>query len=575
MNTDKNFVFNLCSPVLICGLLFFLSLATPRPAWTQIPGIATPTPSPAPKPVEHDPLGRDSPYNCIIGFLKAADRGEFARAAEYLEMPASAQTAERARQLQAILNAGLSPGLEWLSQAPEGDRGDGLSEARERVGTVRTNAGSLDVVLRRVERTGQPPVWLVSSETLQRVPALFAQLDEGGIERFVPKQLREIRVFSLPLYRWLGTLAGVLFALGIAWMGTRLLFPLVPLLARRITREPDDRRLRKLRAPLWVILFAAGFRTLAIISVTVLGRRFWIGLAIAIALLGVTWLVIRCSDIAWELAGRRFVRNHMEGKLAVLSLLHRLFKISVALAGVIALVYASGRDATAILAGVGLGGIAIAFAAQKTLENLFGGVSVISDEAIRVGDFCRFADKFGTVEDIGLRSTRVRTLDRTILSIPNGQLSLMTLENFTLRDKFLLNEKIELRYETTPAQLRGILAEIRDMLWNHPSVDREDARAQLMDFGVSGFTIEVFVYLIADGYLNYLEIQEDLLMGILDLIVAGGSGLAYPTRTMYMARNKPVDSRLIEQAGARARERRNQIQRGPAMTGPACPIRQK
>ena len=207
------------------------------------------------------------------------------------------------------------------------------------------------------------------------------------------------------------------------------------------------------------------------------------------------------------------------------------------------MIYAGGGDVTAILAGVGLGGIVIALAAQKTLENLFGGVALISDEPIRVGDFCRFEGKLGHVEDIGLRSARVRTLDRTILSIPNGQLSTMTLENFTLRDKFLFNHKIDLRYEATPEQLRSILSQIRTILRSHPKVDQEGNRVRLIAFGASAFTLEVFAYLFVPDQPIFLETQEELLLTILDIVVAAGGGLAFPSTTMYMARDKPPGPR--------------------------------
>ena len=516
----------------------FLALAAARPGRCQIPSLST-TP-PAAKPPATDPLGRESPYRCVVGFLRATERGEYSRAAEYLDMKPSAAAAERARQLSTILDTGRAADLETLSKTPEGDRNDGLPANRERVGTIQTDKAKLDILLERVQRGSGPPVWLFSSESLSNVPNVFEQFDADSIERLVPRPLQEIRVFSLPLYRWLGTLFGVVAALGLAWLGSRLLFPLVRPLMRRITREQDDRRLVKLRVPIWLILLAAGFRILAMLSLTVLGRQFWINLAVAIAIFGTTWLVIRFSDIAKELAVLRLTKRQLESKRAVLALSHRAFKIGVALAGAVAMIYARGRDVTAILAGVGLGGIAVAFAAQRTLENLFGGVAIISDEPIRVGDFCRFADKLGTVEDIGLRSTRVRTLDRTLLSIPNGQLSVMTLENFTLRDRFLFNHKIGLRYETTPCQLRCILADFRELFRTHPAVDPEELRIRLVQFGDSAFVIEVFAYLMGSDYLVFLETQEELLLAIMDIIVAGSSGLAYPSQTLYITRDRAL-----------------------------------
>src|ERR1039457_7078217 len=121
-------------------------------------------------------------------------------------------------------------------------------------------------------------------------------------------------------------------------------------------------------------------------------------------------------------------------------------KTLVVVAGLLAMLAILWFTLTIVLAGVGIGGIAISFAAQKTLENLFGGISVLADEVIRVGDYCRFGDRTGTVEDISLRSTRVRTDARTELSIPNGALATMSIENYTRRDKILFNPALAIRY---------------------------------------------------------------------------------------------------------------------------------
>ncbi len=129
-----------------------------------------------------------------------------------------------------------------------------------------------------------------------------------------------------------------------------------------------------------------------------------------------------------------------------------------------------------LFAGLGVGGIAIALAAQKTIENLFGGITLYGDSPVRVGDFCRFGDKVGTVEEIGIRSTRVRTLDRTVVTIPNADFSNLQLENFAKRDRMRLFAMIGVRYETTPDQLRYILVEVRKLLYAHERVTADPAR---------------------------------------------------------------------------------------------------
>jgi MscS family membrane protein len=189
-----------------------------------------------------------------------------------------------------------------------------------------------------------------------------------------------------------------------------------------------------------------------------------------------------------------------------------------------------GYNSTTILAGLGVGGLAIALAAQQTIENLFGGVAVIGDRPVAVGDVCRFGDRVGTVEDIGLRSTRIRALDRTLVSVPNAQFSSMTLENFSKRDKMLFHFTLNLRRDTTPGQVRALLESITETLKEHPSV--ESGRLPVRFVGVRTYSLdlEVFAYILTQAGDEFLQIQQELLLWILDAVEAAGTALAFPTQ---------------------------------------------
>ena len=158
-----------------------------------------------------------------------------------------------------------------------------------------------------------------------------------------------------------------------------------------------------------------------------------------------------------------------------------------------------GGDPTAAIAGLGIGGIAVALAAQKTLENVIGGLSLIFDRAVCVGDFLKVGEASGTVDSIGLRSTRIRTLDRTILTVPNGQIANVSIETISSRDMFWFRHFLGLRYETTPRQMRAVVAGIVRQLSAHPAVDRESVRARFLRFGPSSLDIEVVAYVVGEG----------------------------------------------------------------------------
>ena len=196
-----------------------------------------------------------------------------------------------------------------------------------------------------------------------------------------------------------------------------------------------------------------------------------------------------------------------------------------------------GFELTTAIAGLSIGGVAIAFASQKTIENLFGTIMVITDQPIRVGDFCQAGNIEGTVESIGLRSTRIRTLNRTLVTIPNGEFSALNIENLAHRDKFLFRHKFGLRYETTAEQLQLVLKEIRTMLSEYPGVEPATHRTRFVKFGDSSLDIEVFAYVLTPDALGFLAVQEDLLIRLMGIIEATGTSFAFPSQTMYLTRD--------------------------------------
>jgi len=213
-----------------------------------------------------------------------------------------------------------------------------------------------------------------------------------------------------------------------------------------------------------------------------------------------------------------------------------LLDVLVIFGAVLATLRRFGVNPTPVLAGLGVGGIAIGLAAQKTLENVIAGASLIFDQALRVGDALKLGDVQGTVDHIGLRSTRIRTLDRTIVTVPNGQVANMSLEILSARDRFRFQPVVGLRYETTPDQLQEILTGIRALLAVHPAVQDESVRVRFIRLGAFSLDIEVFAYVFARDWVHFLEMQEQLLLQILAVVSTAGASIAFPSQTMYVER---------------------------------------
>ena len=538
-------------------LILFALLLAP---WGHAYSGTTPAGAAPPDVSVQDPLGRDTPRGTVVGFIRAAQAQDFARAAEYLDVKLPTVRAQRLTQeLKVVLDRGLNVNLNLLSAKPEGDPAASPKPDRQLIGTVSTETGGLDILLDRVQRGKSPSLWLFSSETLKRVPEVYAEIGPPWLESYLPTPLVENRVATYPLWVLIATLLGIPMALVIAKLLSRGLISLLRPLVRYLTKEQDDRQLERITGPIRLLMLVVAIHGIVMLfGLPLLVRQFWSRVALALAVIGMTWLLSRLIDILAELTHRHLDRQGRPHSATTVGLLRRLGKVTVMVAGALVILYAAGVNITAALAGLGVGGIAVAFAAQKTLENLFGGITITSDQPVRVGDFCRFGDQVGTVEDIGLRSTRIRTPDRTLVSVPNGHLSSISLENFGVRDKIWFHPTIQLRYETSADQLRYVLAEIRRMLYAHPRVESQSARIRFVKFGACSLDLEVFAYVQATDYAVFLEVQEDLLLRIMDIVETSGTSFAFPSHTAYVTQDRGLDAEKAQAAIAQVRQWREE-----------------
>ncbi|BCH27613.1 hypothetical protein MesoLjLb_73980 [Mesorhizobium sp. L-8-3] len=233
------------------------------------------------------------------------------------------------------------------------------------------------------------------------------------------------------------------------------------------------------------------------------------------------------------------------------SLLRLVARIVGVVGGIVILAHGAqmlGLPVYSIVAGLGIGGLAVALAVRPTLENLISGFILYLDRPIRVGDFCTFGDQSGTVESIGVRSTQIRALDRTRISIPNSQFADMQIINWAHCDQMMVRHVIGLRYETESDQLRYVLAKIREMLHGHPRIDDETIRVRLVEFADSSLNIEIRVYARTREWNDYYAIREDLLLRIKEIVETSGTGFAFPSQTLYLGRDEGLDAGLGEKS---------------------------
>jgi MscS family membrane protein len=514
-----------------------------------------------------DPLERDTPRGVLRGFLDATRGGDWETAARYLDLSQlpeaerAAQGPALARQLKRVLDRGLWVDLEGLSDDPEGDTGEeGVGRRRDLVGAIPlAGGGRVDVQVERVTEDGER-VWKIAAATVERVPALYAELGYGAFEEWLPDPFFDWSFAEIQLWQWIGLVALVVAAWAVSWLLVRAAMRIIQPLARRSVTTIDDQLMENGAAPLR-FLFGLGLFTLGVVALrlSVPAEAFLLDAVQALVVVAIVYLAFRLVDIFSRWSQDRLLDRGQVAAVGMLPLARKTAKVFLAALGLLAVLQNVGVNVTALIAGLGVGGLAIALAAQKSIENLFGGMTLVVDQPVRVGDFCRFGDQVGTVEAVGLRSTRLRTLDRTVVTIPNAQFSEMKLETFAARDKIRMIFKIGLRYETTPDQVRWILVELRKLLYAHPRVHEDPARIRFVGFGAYSLDLEVFAYAVTDDFNEFLAIQEDVLLRIMDVVEASGSGFAFPSQTLYMERGGGVDRERGETAAAEVaawRERR-------------------
>jgi MscS family membrane protein len=519
-------------------MLAFAALSL-RAALAAVPAVAAPTsapPGPSAAPAESaSAVDAKSPRVAVGEFLDLARQRRFPQAARYLDLGGADDTrgAVLAQRLKAVLDRHLWIDLDAVSAAAEGDRADGLPAGMEELGTIGA-AGRKDPV--RMTRTSDVdgPSWVFSRGTVSRIDSWYDALPDRVVREWLPPVLLRPGPHDLLRWQWVAflLLAGAAVVLGasLAWLTERVM-----LLAARGTRSDwDDALVRRVRAPI-----AAGWALVVVsLAVPVLrlyapAQAFVTRAVMGAASVVVFWAVWRSVDVAADVIRTSSLGRASASARSLVFIGSRLAKAAVAAIGAVTALSLLGYPVAGLLAGLGIGGLALALAAQKTVENLFGSVALAVDQPFRVGDFVKVEDFVATVEEVGLRSTRFRTLDRTLISIPNGRVADMRLESYTARDRMRLSCTIGLVYATTAAQMREVLAGLEAVLRAHPKIWPEAVVVRLREFAPSSLDIEVMAWFETPDWPEFQLIRQEVLLQFLEVVERAGTTFAFPTRTVH------------------------------------------
>ena len=532
--------------------LIFFSLILSFQLWhsealAQIPGTQAETEEQEEPEWPEDALGRRTPRGSIAGFFSAVAEKDYRVAGEYFKVPENgdedARSAELAKQLEILLDqSGEIMPYSWLSSKTEGRLDDDLPNHLDRIGTITASEEEFDLLLEKTEGPEGGPLWVFSGQTIQYIEEL-STLEENVllVNRVMPEILERNEVWDATIGQWLAILLLAALSYVAAWLIIHLFLFIIPLFWKKARTEPTAGVLKAFALPVKLYLAVWLFVALSTeVGISIVLRQRFSGITVVIGILAFLILLWRLSEFLGRFSTNRMsARGNVSG-VSVALFLKRAAKIAIVAFGVIAILGAVGVDVTTGIAALGIGGLALALGAQKTIENFVGSVTLITDQPIRVGDFCKVGDTVGTIEKIGMRSTRVRTLGRTLVTIPNGEFSSSRIENYAHRDKFWFNPVVTLRYETTPDQIRYLLVELRAILYAHPMVTSDTARVRFIELGADSINLEIFTYVKVLTYDDFLEVKEDLLLRIMDIVNESGTGFAFPSQTIYFGKDSGI-----------------------------------
>ncbi|MEE4210038.1 MAG: mechanosensitive ion channel family protein [Parvularcula sp.] len=561
----------------ICAFIFAATIWSPDMAYAQfLPTADEETQEAA--PVVNDAFERQTPRSSVTALLNALAANDYEKAAHYFtgvpdpaavttivdeaddvlsdddgdesgakgdgeanadvtafEQPEAGRTeqaVELARKLKLALDAGgrLVP-FSALSNVPSGDFTDGLAPTLERVGVIRVDGTEEPILMQHIELADTGAMqWRIAPET-------EAQLDrwEPPAALVEANQDDSFQVGGAGAVDW-PKLVGLAVALFIA--ARVVAFAALLVLRKFIDQHDKNVGYRILHAALPPLIFfgavVAYFIVAGRMEVAIVARQFLLRGAGFAAWASLAWFLFRLVDAVSRIVTERMRLRDRRQAASMIALLRRAAKLVLVIIVGIALFDTFGIDVTTGIAALAIGGLALALGAQKTIENFVGSLSVIMDKPVQVGDSAQIGTVFGTVEDVGIRSTSVRTLDRTLVSIPNGDLAAERIENYASRDQFLFRHTIGVTYDTSASRIQDVLEEFRDIIASHDHIIQDDARARFIGFGDSTINIEVFLYFRTRAFAESLEMQEDLLLKLMAKLEHMNVEIAFPTRTVIM-----------------------------------------
>lgn len=508
-------------------------------------------------PISTDMHGRDTPRTSVKEFFRAARKGDYERASRYLDLGdlpeelAEERGAKLARQFKVVLDRTLWVDLDLLSPEPQGHTDDGLPADRDFVGRIQTRERSIDVSLQRKPVAEGNYIWQFSSATVARIPELYQQFGYGPLGDWLEGNLPEWEFLGMPAWEWVlivvfGTI-GYLVAFVPTWIA-----------ARRARRSESGivRQIGKLiTGPVRLLLALAILRYLTRLLPLSVTARAIMDVKTG-PLLILVWAGFLLTNLLTDVAGERLQKKGSGAARVLLPPTRAGVKILIVLVACVVWLENVGFQVSTLLAGLGVGGLAVALAAQDVLKNFLGSIMILLDKPYSVGQRINVKGHDGTVEEIGIRSTKLRLLTGRQVTIPNEEMAKIDIENVTRRNYIKRVSELGITYGTPPEKVEKALEILRGILDNHEGMDpNRPPRVYFTEFNPSALNIRMTYWYHPARLWDFYAHSEAVNLSILRAFNEAGIQFAFPSTTTYLAQSGPEAFRVALVEGIDAETR--------------------
>jgi MscS family membrane protein len=480
-----------------------------------------------------DDYNRGSPRSAIKHYLNTARKGNYSQAIHYIDFSAANNKIRTmakedvAKLLKLVLDRSLWVDLPTLSNGTAGFMRDGIAGDRDLIGYIPLGDQEIPFYVQQVPREDGVLIWKIAGISINYLPELYKQYGDGPIGEILTQFIPHKSILGMQLWQWITFLGLIIAAIVLAWLPTTLLAWGIKKRDVHMGQQLAD----IISGPIFVLLAILLFRGGGTLFLSPSLGLVKVMSGYTLLIIAMAWSILMTLNILRDFFANKLIANDRKAAAKLLHPLTTMIKIILFVTAGLVWLDNLGFQASTILAGLGIGGLAFALAAQKSIENVIGGITLYISSPVKVGNFCRVGKYIGTIEEIGLRYTKIRTLDRTLVSISNAVFVDLNLENYSERNRIRYKPELVFSYKSTKEQINKTLVDIKQLLDDHENICEAPCRVRLANYLEHGYAINVISYVDTTRIAIYAEVSNELNLAILGILDNNGIKLADVSRS--------------------------------------------